>query len=211
MVYNPAKYKSEDSAEAFELMDKYPFATLISVADGKPFVSHLPLTPKKSPAGIELIGHMARANPHWGHFKNAPVTVIFLGPYTYITPQWYAENAVPTWNYSSIHAVGQPTLIEDTNGIIECLKELTSHVERHWPSEWDFYIPEELTGDALSKSVIGFKIKINEINFKKKLSQTRTPADRAGVLRGLESRTDDNSRAVLKEMQALYSTDGELK
>lgn len=118
---------------------------------------------------------------------------------------------MPTWNYSSIHATGQPTLIEDTSGIIECLKELTSHVERRWPSGWDFYIPDDLTGDVLSKNIVGFKIKIDEINFKKKLSQNRTSADRAGVLRGLESRTDDSSRAVLKEMQELYSVDGELK
>ncbi len=103
-VYNPAKYKSEDLDEAFEMMDRHPFATLISVVSNRPYISHLPLTVKKSTLGFELIGHMARANIHWNHIECSRVTAIFQGPHAYITPRWYAENDVPTWNYSTIHA-----------------------------------------------------------------------------------------------------------
>jgi hypothetical protein len=60
----------------------------------------------------------------------------------------------------------------------------------------------------LEKSIVGFKIRPAEINFKKKLSQNRSPADRAGVLRGLETRRDDSSRAVLQEMLRLYTVSG---
>jgi len=210
-MYNPQRFKSADSNEAFDLMDRNPFATMITVTDGKPFVSHLPLTPKRVGDKIELIGHLARANPHWRSLANSQVTVIFHGPHTYITPQWYTENDVPTWNYSTVHAVGGGELIESREGIVECLKELTAHVERHWPSGWDFFIPDDLSGDILPKSIVGFKIKIDEINFKKKLSQNRTAADRAGVLKGLEARADDSSRLVLSEMRRLYHSDGELK
>jgi len=208
-MYNPQRYKTTDINEAFELMDRNPFATVITVTDGKPFVSHLPLTPKKVGDKIELIGHLARANPHWKSFAGNQATVIFHGPHTYITPKWYAENDVPTWNYSTVHVSGRIDLIETYDGIVECLKELTAHVERHWPSGWDFFIPDDLSDEILPKSIVGFKIKIDEINFKKKLSQNRTPADRAGVLRGLETRNDDNSRTILKEMLDLYSPNGE--
>jgi transcriptional regulator len=208
-MYNPPRFKSENLDQAFELMDSYPFATVISIADGKPFVSHLPLTPKRSSDGIKLVGHLARANPHWKLLANSPSTAVFHGPHTYITPQWYAGGGVPTWNYSTVHASGSVELIEDHAGIVECINELTKHIERRWPSGWDFFIPDDLAGEVLAKSIVGFKINPVEINFKKKLSQNRSPADRAGVLRGLETRDDDNSRAILAEMQKLYSELGE--
>jgi transcriptional regulator len=187
-------------------MDQNPFATVITIVEGKPFVSHLPLTPKNLGDKIELIGHLSRANPHWKSFSNFQVTVIFHGPHTYITPKWYAGNDVPTWNYLIAHVTGKVELIESHDGIVECLKELADHIERQWPSGWEFFIPDDLAGDILSKNIVGFKIKIDEINFKKKLSQNRTAADQAGVLKGLESRGDDNSRSVLAEMKKLYSS-----
>lgn len=210
-MYNPQRYKAEDATGAFELMDRNPFATIISVSENKPFVSHLPLTPKKQGDQIELIGHLATANHHWKLLATAHTTAIFHGPHTYITPKWYAENDIPTWNYSTVHATGPVTLIKDHDGIVDCLKVLTTHVERHWPSGWDFFIPDDLTGEALTKSIVGFKITVASINFKKKLSQNRTPADRAGVLNGLEGRQDDASQRVLADMLRLYSKSGEPK
>ena len=208
-MYNPQRFKSSDTNEAFELMDRNPFATVITVVDGKPQVSQLPLTPKKVGDKVELIGHLARANPQWKSFVNTSVTVLFHGPHTYITPKWYAENDVPTWNYASIQVTGKIELIETQDGIIECLKELTSHVERHWPSGWEFFIPDDLQGEILPKSIVGFKITVDEISFKKKLSQNRSPADRAGVLIGLSNRLDDNSTQVLQKMLDLYLPSGE--
>lgn len=207
--YNPQRYKAENISEAFDLMDQNPFATVISVSEDKPLVSHLPLTPKRVGEHIELIGHLARANPHWRLLSTANTTVIFQGPHAYITPTWYAKDDVPTWNYSTVHASGPIQLIEDQQGLVECLKDLTAHVERHWPSGWEFAIPDDLSGDVLSKSIVGFRIRVESINFKKKLSQNRSPADRAGVLRGLGERKDDASQGVLREMLKLYSKDGE--
>jgi transcriptional regulator len=210
-MYNPERFKSAETDEAFDLMKKNPFATVISVVESKPFISHLPLTPKKVGEHIELIGHLARANPHWKFLTASQVTVIFHGPHTYITPKWYVENDVPTWNYLTVHVTGKVELLESYDGIIDCLQELTAHVEQHWPSGWDFFIPDDLTEDVLPKSIVGFRIKTDGINFKKKLSQNRAPDDRAGVLRGLDSRNDDNSRAILSDMLKMYSPNGELK
>ena len=210
-MYNPQRFKSVDSNEAFDLMDQNPFATVITVAEGKPVISHLPLTPKKVGDKIELVGHLARANPHWRSFSNSQATVIFHGPHTYITPKWYAENDVPTWNYVTVHATGKIELIESYEGIMACLRELTAHVERHWTSGWDFFIPDDLTGETLSKSIVGFTIKIDDLNFKKKLSQNRTPLDREGILKGLETRCDDNSKSILNEMKKLFAANGNPK
>lgn len=202
-MYNPARFNYTDKNEIFELMDHYPFATLVSVKDGEPFVSHVPLTPKLEGEKIELIGHLARANPHWRLLKDCRTKILFNGPHAYITPKWYAKNDVPTWNYEAVHVTGKIELVEDYDGLVACLKELTNHVERHWPSGWEFFVPEDL-GKRLAGSIVGFRVQVEDISFKKKLSQNKTGADRDGIFRGLEARGDDNSRAVLAEMRKLF-------
>jgi transcriptional regulator len=201
-VYNPPRFQSHDRAEAFALMDRYPFATLITVGEGQPMISHLPMTPKI--ATNEIVGHLARANPHWRQFGRSPATAVFQGAHAFVTPKWYVDGDVPTWNYSAVHVTGPIELVEDADGIVECLRELTAHVERLWPSGWTFAVPPDLEGPKLSRHIVGFRLKVEAFDFKRKLSQNRTPADRAGVLEGLACRDDDNSRGVLADMEKLY-------
>lgn len=188
-----------------------PFATIVSVNNDEPFITHLPLTPVKAENGTELIGHCAKANPHWKLLNDKPTTIIFQGPHTYITPKWYTEDDVPTWNYSVLHVHGTATLINDHEGLVNCLKTLATHAESLWPSGWSFNIPDDLKDDHLTKHIVGFKIRIEDINLKKKLSQNRTPNDRIGILNGLSTRADEASRFVKTEMLKLYTEAGEEK
>jgi transcriptional regulator len=208
-MYSPGAFKSADLKEAFDLMHKYPFATVVTVDEGQPIVSHLPITPVRVGEKVELIGHLARANPQWRTFAASDATVIFQGPHTYITPAWYVIDGVPTWNYSTVHVTGKAELIEDQGGLVACLKALTAHVERYWPSGWDFSIPDRLQGDVLPQSIVGFRVKAAKIDFKQKLSQNRSKIDREGVLKGLESRRDESSQLVRQEMLKLFSPNGE--
>ena len=210
-MYNPQRFKSTDLDEAQALMERFPFATLISVENGEPFVSHLPLTSRYQNGRFVLVGHMARANPHWKIITSGQVKVLFHGPHTYITPRWYEKNDVPTWNFTTVHATGRATLVEDEAGIRECLVDLSTHAERLWPSGWEFFIPDDLSGPALSRGIVGFRIDVDKVDFKRKLSQRQTPQGRAGVLKGLATRPDDNSRDILNEMMKLYDSRGELK
>ncbi len=205
-MYNPERYAAKNSnQDIIEFVQKFPFATVISVSDGESSVSHLPLVINQNHENLQLIGHMAKMNPQWKTFKNSRITVIFHGAHTYITPKWYAENDVPTWNYSVAHLSGTVELIESESGIIDCLKILTAQTEISYPSGWDFFIPDDLTGEVLTKAIIGFKINVEKIEFKKKLSQNKTPADRIGIMAGLEKRTDEQSQLVLNDMKKIYS------
>src|SRR3954470_2539732 len=105
-MYLPSFFKENDPATLYALMRENPFATLITVADGAPFVGHLPLLVRDG----EILGHMARANPQWRQFPE--VTAIFHGPHTYVSPTWYtSEGQVPTWNYAVVHARGRAELV----------------------------------------------------------------------------------------------------
>lgn len=186
-------------------MDRFPFATVVSVENGEPYISHLPLTVRRTGDQFELIGHVARANPQAKIFlKNNSVTAVFHGPHAYITPNWYAEDDVPTWNYSVVHARGRLELVESHEGILDCLRELSAHAEKHWPSGWNFFVPDDLKEPQLTKHIVGFKIFVEEIQHKNKMGQNRSQADLEGVVSGLATREDDGSCGVRQALLDLF-------
>lgn len=206
-MYVPARFANNDLGKSLELVARYPFATLISIHEGLPFVTHLPLVLEKQEGeAMVLIGHMARANPHSNLLKGQLVYVIFHGPHHYITPKWYAENDVPTWNYAVVHIQGRVRTIEDAAGIESCLKKLSAHVEAGFSDPWAFWIPEDLAAPGvLQKSILGFGIEIESLKAKFKLNQNRSTPDHLGVLSGLKNLGGEMSLAVHDLMEQEFS------
>lgn len=205
-MYLPQHFENADADRSLALIRAHPLATVISVdPDGSPFVSHLPLIVEHEGDGIVCVGHLARANPHWRLLGGRHATAIFHGPNAYITPSWYAQNSVPTWNYAVVHVRGMVTLIEDRAGIVRCLDALTAAVERG-PEAWQFWIPEDLR-DTLELAIVGFRLTVDTLQSKFKLSQNRSAADRDRVLRGLAGRSDAASHSVRALMEQSASRD----
>jgi transcriptional regulator len=158
-MYLPSAFRNHETERSLALMRSAPFATVITVdSGGEPFVSHLPLVVEVDGDTVVCVGHMARANPHWRLLPHGQTTAIFHGPHAYITPTWYTQNNVPTWNYAVVHARGQAELIEDRAGIEACLRALTVHVERG-PGAWAFWIPDDLA-DRLDQAIVGFRLRV---------------------------------------------------
>jgi transcriptional regulator len=63
-MYIPKHFEIKDTAWARAFMDEHRFATLVTIRDGEPFATHVPLVyePEPQPYGT-LRGHVARANP----------------------------------------------------------------------------------------------------------------------------------------------------
>jgi len=202
-MYNPPRFESQDIDQAFQLMYQYPFATFISIANSEPIISQIPLSVKKVGAEIVIVGHLARANPHSKYLDNAQCNAVFLGPHAYITPKWYAANDVPTWNYSTVHVKAQCSILKSYDETVDCLKTLRDQAEELWPSGWDFFIPEDLEGERLTKSIVAFQLKLQDVQFKNKLSQNRSADDKIGILQGLRGRPDEGSRGVLAAMEKI--------
>ena len=134
-MYLPKHFEG-DEAIGREIMRAHSWALLTTTAeDGSPFTTHLSLLWQETggPHG-SLVGHVARANPHWKLFaRPAESLALFWGPHAYVSPTWYTPGAkVPTWNYVTVHAYGRPQIIEDTQGALEVLASLARRrVERH--------------------------------------------------------------------------------
>ena len=203
-LYTPAHFAATERAAAARLIHDHPFATLVTPASPEPMISHVPLllVPCCEPHG-ELIGHVARANPHWRHAAAAESIAIFHGPHAYVSPTWYARpaQAVPTWNYATVHAHATMEVIEDPAETKAILDALVDRFESTRQAPWSFAMPGR-ERDALLGAIVAFRLRIHRIEAKFKLSQNRPAADRERVATALESEGYAEAAAVAAWMRA---------
>jgi len=113
-MYIPEAFREDRLDVLHSLMREHSFATIVSSGEAGLMATHLPLLldATRGPKGT-IVGHMARANPHWQDFRgDVEALMIFQGPHGYVSPSWYTTPyAVPTWNYVAVHAYGRPRLI----------------------------------------------------------------------------------------------------
>jgi transcriptional regulator len=188
-LYRPRAFASDDAAAIARLVDEHPFATLITAGAGEPQVSHLPLRHQSEPAPHgSLFGHMARANPHWRHLGTGPSLVIFHGPHAYVSPSWYAEPVaqVPTWNYVVAHVHGHAAIETDRTATLATLQKMIGRFEGSRPAPWRLQL-EGARLDAMVGAIVAFRITIERIDAKFKLSQNKEETDRKRVASSLRS------------------------
>src|SRR5947209_8366959 len=167
-MYIPAAFAEANREVLHGLMRAHSFATLVSVLEGELFATHLPLLLDAD--AQKLVGHVARPNPHWQAFQaDAPLSLaIFQGPHAYVSPAWYAvEQAVPTWNYTTVHAYGRPVVIEDAPAVRAILERTVASFEGPRPEPWS---TERLTDAYLSsmaRGVVAFEMPILRLEGKR--------------------------------------------
>ena len=203
MMYSPLHYHEDREDLIFEIMQKYSFATLVSVTSDGPFISHLPVlldTSKKT-----LLSHCAKANPHWKHFKDGnPVTVIFNGPHAYISPAWYKSDPdnVPTWNYVAVHVKGTARIIEDAHDAWASMNTLVRYYENFYETGWSLPTePNETLKNDLSRGITVFEISMDHVEAKFKLSQKKDLQDRNSVIENLPSTAGENGKLLAEFMK----------
>ena len=203
-MYIPDPYR-QDSAEKFiQFMRTNSFATLVSILNGMPFASHLPLATVTGQDGLTLVGHLAKANPHWQAFDQGETLAIFTGPHAYISPSHYENReSVPTWNYVAVHAYGTPHPISfaDSEEELELvLATLIKTYEAAYQAQWEVLTAQYREG--MMKGIVGFKMPVKRLEGKYKLSQNRSQTDQIHVAQALEREADPATAAVGQMMKA---------
>lgn len=189
MIYLPEHFHETDLDALQDLMESNSFATLISPDAGDPLITHLPLLlDRERGAYGTLLGHFARANPHWQRLQERPaVLAIFHGPHSYVSPAWYGVHpAVPTWNYAVVHAAGRARLLQDPAALENITRRLVHTFESPRPTPWRLDLPVGFHEQML-RAIVGFEIDIERLSGKFKLSQNRTADDRRRVIEALEA------------------------
>jgi transcriptional regulator len=208
-MYLPEQFREDDLPTLQALMRDYSFATLVTVHEGVPFASHLPLmvAGDEGPYGT-IYGHMARANLQWRDFDaSQDVLVIFQGPHSYVSPSWYAADPtnVPTWNYAAVHAYGRPRLITDEEACRALLDTLVRTYEASFATPWRLHMPEAELRQKI-QGIMTFAICLTRLEGKLKLSQNRSLADQQQVAATLRESADPVSRDVGALMQQRHES-----
>lgn len=189
-MYLPGHFEETDPQRLAAVIRDNAFATLVSMQSGEPVANHLPLL--HDPDAGRLLGHLAKANPDWREMRDgAPVLVIFQGPHCYISPTWYHQPGVPTWNYVVVHVRGRVSVFHDTERLHAAVTRLASTYEGFKADPWNGdYDPRMLQG------IVGIDIAIESVKGKFKLSQNRSANERRAVIETLTARASHGQRGV---------------
>ncbi len=172
MNYPPKKHQDDDINHMIDVIKTYPLATLISIKEGQPLITHLPLVYEEG----KLIGHIDIYNPQAPLLKEGnDVTIIFAGPECYISPSIYSTTQLPTWNYIKVHLKGKVKAIESKAALKQSLITMTEFLEA--PDHKYVLEPDNPRLDKNLGYIEMFEIEITNWEGKFKLSQDKKPTD----------------------------------
>ncbi|WP_199086372.1 FMN-binding negative transcriptional regulator [Bosea sp. ASV33] len=190
-MYTPPAFRDEDRDSLLATIRSARLATFVTATAEGPLATPLPLFIDASEGehGV-LYGHLAKANPQWRVPAIGNGLAIFAGPDAYVTPSWYAlkqetGKVVPTWNYVAVQASGPVEFFDDPARLRDVVTRLTNLHEGERTAPWAVSdAPPEFIQSHL-RGIVGLRMPIASLEGKRKLSQNRSPADRAGVAAGL--------------------------
>ncbi len=203
-MYIPKHFECTET-HGREIMKTHGWA-LLTTADenGAPITTHLALVwEDDGSAHGSLLGHMARANDHWKLFARAAHSLaLFWGPHAYVSPTWYTPGPkVPTWNYITVHAYGRPEIVESTPAVLALLSKLAAVYEGTGADAWGLGRLPPGNAAEQTKGIVAFRIKLERVETKLKLSQNRDLEDRKRVIARLDASDSQDSRATAQWMK----------
>ena len=198
-MYIPPAFRVDDIADIHRAIREARSATLVTATKEGLMGTPLPmlLNEGEGPNGT-LYAHVARANPQWKLTPSGEAMAIFAGPEAYVSPSWYAtkqetHKVVPTWNYVAVHAYGPVEFFDDADRLLDVITRLTDLHEHARKDRWAVADAPADFIKAQLKGIVGLRMPITRLDGKRKMSQNRNPADRAGVINELsESRRPED-------------------
>ena len=180
-MYIPRHFQITDREEIFSFIEQNAFGQIISTLQGRLFSTHIPFL--VSDDKQKLFGHFARHNPQGKDIDGQEVMVTLEGPHGYISPSWYLNPGVPTWNYQAVHIYGICKILPELTAVKTIVDRLSNKYEEAFETYW------ELDYNAgMLKHIVAFEIEITNIQCKYKLSQNRSEQDRENMITHLQNR-----------------------
>ena len=173
MNYPPKHHQDDNINHMIEVIKTYPLATIISVKDNEPLITHLPLIYREDG---KLIGHIDIYNPQAQLLRDDnKLTILFSGPQCYISPSVYETTQLPTWNYIKVHLKATVKAIKSKEALMESLIKMTEFLEQ--PDHNYVLEPDNQRMLGNLDYIKMFEITINQWEGKFKLSQDKRPKD----------------------------------
>jgi transcriptional regulator len=211
-MYTPSHFSESRVEVMHALIREHPLAALVTLGAEGLNANHIPMEVDAEPAPFgTLRGHVARANPVWkDSATDVEALVIFQGPSGYVTPSWYATKrdtgkVVPTYNYAVVHAYGSLRFVEEAAWLRDLVGRLTARFESRRNEPWKVTDAPAVFIETQLRAIVGIEIPISRLLGKWKMSQNRTAADQAGVVRGLRESADADAAWIAQSVEQLGS------
>jgi len=201
-MYLPPAFRDDDRASLVATIRAARLASFVTATPDGPMATSLPLLLDEDEGEHGVIyGHLARANPQRRATPLGEALAIFMGPDAYVSPSWYATKqetgkVVPTWNYVAVHARGPVEFFDDPDRLLEVVTRLTDLHESGRAAPWAVSDAPPDFVRAQLRGIVGLRMPIATLEGKRKLSQNRNAADRAGVAAGLAASERPSDREV---------------
>jgi len=201
-MYRPSAFSVDDMEVLHDVIRQRVFATLAVAHEGRVHLAYAPVVLTGEGKGT-LHFHLAANNRLAELADNAPLTVSFMGPDAFVSPDWYETlGRVPTWNYIAVEGIGTARQLSHAE-TLATLDELSTQEEQKLGPKvpWSLdRVPKELI-ESLLNGIVGFSLPLDTLEGKFKLSQDKSSADIDSVIAALEARGDAGSLAVATAMR----------
>lgn len=202
-MYRPRAFAIDDLEALHAVIRERVFATLAIAHEERIEFAYAPVVLDADEGRGTIRFHLAKANPVAPLADGARLSVSFLGPDAYVSPDWYeTRTLVPTWNYIAVEGMGIARRL-DCDGLRGLLKDLSAQEEEKLrpKTPWTMDKVPEARRESLLNAIEGFALTFETLVGKFKLSQDKSPTDIAAALRGLDGRGDPSSKAVAAAMK----------
>ncbi len=204
-MYLPEAFVEARPEVIAAFLAEHPMAQLVTMTSDGLMATPLPMLYEPSVDGLgSLVGHVARANPHWSVASPTPAVealAIFTGANAYVSPNWFPSKrehgrVVPTWNYETVHVRGVFVVHDEVEWKRALVTRLTAHHESSFAAPWAVADAPPEYIEAMLKAIVGVEVQVTSIQAKRKLSQNKSAADVAGAIDGLSAAGGDSARVA---------------
>ncbi len=191
-------YRTEDRALCESLI-AIGFGMVFAQTPDGPRVAHTPVS--LGEGGLEsspaVQFHLARSNALARHLDGTAALIVINGPDAYVSPRWYDNrDTVPTWDYIAIELEGRVRRMSDEGLEAFLHAAILKHEDSLGGTPWRAEESSEAMWNGLFRGIVGFEMEVQALRPTIKLSQNKSPAERARIADGL----DDAGHAALAHL-----------
>ncbi|MBH1944814.1 FMN-binding negative transcriptional regulator [Erythrobacter sp. YJ-T3-07] len=193
-------FRSHDRQLFETLIDQIGFGMVFLTTPDGPRVAHTPLL-STGDGAVQF--HLARGNALTRHLDGATALITLNGPDAYVSPRWYANrDTVPTWDYVALELEGRVRRMEDEGLEAFLHAAIAKHEARIEGEPWRAEESSEATWGGLFRGIAGFEMEVQAWRLTLKLSQKRSPEERARIAEGQETAGRPALAALMRSLGA---------
>jgi transcriptional regulator len=194
-------FRKEDRALFEALITEIGFGMVFLTTPDGPRVAHVPLllTESENAAGT-IRFHLALGNALTRHLGGAQALAVVNGPDGYISARWYSDpDQVPTWNYIALEMEG-PVRRMDRAELFTLLQDVAAHHEARVTEgkPWTMDKMDPSKRDRMMDMIMGFELTVQAWRPTFKLSQNKSPEERARLIDGLKAKGTHGVAALME-------------